>query len=486
MSTFGRVFRVTTFGESHCKSVGCVIDGCPPRLALTEADIQPQLTRRRPGQSRITTPRDEKDKVTIKSGTERGYTLGTPIALEVDNLNVRPGDYKEMSKVPRPGHADYSYQLKYGIRAASGGGRSSARETIGRVAAGAVADKWLEETYGTRVVAFVTSVGAEKIEESGMRHPAGLPWTREEVDRAGTLRILRNPGSGWKVLSAADEADEAVRKQRQAALEKKDEEAFVRGTEEKEDKLPAYLDVEGNVYTRYGVKLEGDECPAEEELEEWKSEELVPSRCPHAPSACRMVTLIRTVKSEDDSIGGTVACVCTNVPPGLGEPCFDKLEAILAHGILSLPATKGFAIGSGFEGTVLRGSQHNDPFEKHVSENGMNLRPKTNYAGGTLGGISSGKDIVFRVAVKPVSTIGQAQDTVDFDGNTTVLAAKGRHDPCVLPRTPPLVESMTSLTLIDAALIQQARMKPSTTVANQTHLGSNADPTKHQDKKQKV
>mmetsp|Transcript_13450 Transcript_13450/g.16289 ORF Transcript_13450/g.16289 Transcript_13450/m.16289 type:complete len:486 (-) Transcript_13450:154-1611(-) len=484
MSSFGRVFRVTTFGESHCKSVGCIIDGCPAMMNLTEADIQPQLTRRRPGQSRITTPRNEADIVTIRSGTERGMTLGTPIALTVDNKNVRPGDYKEMSLVPRPGHADFTYQVKYGTRAASGGGRSSARETIGRVAAGAVADKWLDLKFGTKVVSFVTSIGSEKIDPVGMQHPSGRPWTREEVDTEGTLRILRNPKTGWKILTEKDVENAEERAKQQLELDNNDESIFVKGTEEKENEIPAYMDQSENIYNRYGVKLEGDQKPAGEVLTAMLSEELVPVRCPHAPSACRMTTLIRSVKSTSDSIGGTVSCVCTNVPVGLGEPCFDKLEALLAHGILSLPATKGFEIGSGFEGTKLRGSEHNDPFE--AAEGDVKLKPKTNNAGGTLGGISSGQNIVFRVAVKPVSTIGQEQNTVNFLGEKTVLAAKGRHDPCVLPRTPPLIESMTSLVLIDAALIQLARTGNGATVADQNKIGVNSDPTSEANKRQRV
>ncbi|GBG24866.1 Chorismate synthase [Hondaea fermentalgiana] len=450
MSTFGRVFRATTFGESHAQSVGVIIDGCPPGMRLTEADVQPQLTRRRPGQSKLTTPRDEKDAVTIKAGTECGFTLGTPLFLCVDNLNVRPGDYKEMSKVPRPGHADLTYQIKYGIRATSGGGRSSARETIGRVAAGAVADKWLLETYGTTVVSFVHSIGDIKLPAEGMQHPSGRPWTREEVDAEGCLRILRNPASGWRTLTAEDEADEVARAKAQKALDDKDEEAFLKA--EDDDATPAYVDAKDRVYTRQGVLLEKTIKDVEAHL----TDDLVHVRCPHAATACRMSTLIRQVKSEEDSIGGTVACVCSNVPAGLGEPCFDKLEAMLAHGVMSLPATKGFEIGSGFEGTKMRGSQHNDPFEK--SSRPHMVQPKTNNAGGTLGGISSGADIVFRVAVKAVSTIGRPQQTVDFEGNDTVLEAKGRHDPCVLPRTPPLIEAMTSLTLIDAAMLQRTRV----------------------------
>lgn len=450
MSTFGRLFRITTYGESHAQSVGVIIDGVPSGMKLSESDIQPQLTRRRPGQSKLTTPRDEKDMVSIQAGTECGWTLGTPICLMVQNFNIRPGDYREMKRVPRPGHADMTYQLKYGIRATSGGGRSSARETIGRVAAGAVADKWLKETYGTSVVSFVNSIGPVEIAPEGLNHPSGRPWTREEVDSEGCLRLLRNPANGWRKVTEAEQADEKARLAEQIKLDAVDEEAFIKA--EGDVETPAYADMKGRVYNREGAVLE----KTLEDVEAFLTEDLVHVRCPHAPSACRMASLIRKVKSEDDSIGGTVTCVCTNVPVGLGEPCFDKLEALLAHGMLSLPATKGFEMGSGFAGTKMQGSAHNDAFEK--VDGPQVIRPKTNNAGGTLGGISSGADIVFRVAVKAVSTIGRAQNTVDFEGNSTVLEAKGRHDPCVLPRTPPLIEAMTSLVLIDSALLQRTRM----------------------------
>jgi len=455
MSTFGKLFRVTTFGESHCLTVGCVVDGCPPNMSLSEGDVQPQLTRRRPGQSRLTTPRSEADVVTIRSGVENGRTLGTPIALTVENLNVRPGDYQEMSKTPRPGHADYTYQAKYGTRASSGGGRSSARETIGRVAAGAVAEKWLRQTYGTEIVSFVSSIGSVQLAEENMVHSSGRNWSRQEVDEVGRLRLLRDPSSGWKLLTEVDVADEAERKLKQGQLDDEDDARFVAATAAGESTLPAYLGTDDVVYNRNGEILNVKKDDVVDSL----TEELLHVRCPHGPTACKMATLIRTVKSESDSIGGSVACVASNVPPGLGEPCFDKLEAVLAYAMLSLPATKGFAIGSGFEGTKMRGSQHNDPFEPADPEHADRiLKPKTNFAGGTLGGISSGADIVFKVAVKAVSTIGREQPTTDFTGKATVLEAKGRHDPCVLPRTPPLIEAMTALTLIDAALIQRSRL----------------------------
>lgn len=508
MSTFGTLFRVTTFGESHCRGVGAIIDGCPPMLALTEADVQPQLTRRRPGQSKLTTPRSEKDCVTILSGTERGMTLGTPIGLFVPNENVRPGDYKEMSTIPRPGHADYTYQVKYGIRAASGGGRSSARETIGRVAAGAIAEKWLHQTWKTSIVTFVSAVGTIELDRSLERHPSGRAWTRSEVDNLGRLRVLRS-AAHWKRVEGATAAEHA-------AADAADEAAFV--AESYGEGVACYQADTGELFDRHGK-------PVAEVGRMMLTDEVVTLRCPHAPTACAMASLIRDVKSCHDSTGGVLTTVVTDVPVGLGEPCFDKLEAMLAHAMLSLPATKGFEIGTGFAGTRQRGSTHNDAFvaagtaptawsaaadaaaaaveerapaaaaaragassastaaaaaatahsqlaapatvppsEAHPSlgQGRVLLRPATNNAGGTLGGVSTGAEIVFRVAIKPVSTIGREQATAAFEGTATTLAARGRHDPCVLPRAPPLVEGMAALVLADAALLQRSRREPVT------------------------
>ena len=357
-STFGTLFRVTTFGESHCKGVGAIVDGVPPRLALTEADIQTQLDRRRPGQSRMTTDRKEQDLVSILSGTENGVTMGTPIGLFVANRDQRPGDYSEMNRVPRPSHADFVYQQKYGIRASSGGGRSSARETIGRVAGGAIAEKWLREAFGTEIVAWVSSVGdidAEAVDP--------LAITREAVD-----------------------ANEI--------------------------------------------------------------------RCPDGEAAARMMQAVVEAREAKDSVGGVVSCVCRNVPPGLGEPVFDKAEAMLAHAMLSIPATKGFEIGSGFSGARMRGSRHNDRF---VTKADGSLGTLTNFSGGIQGGITNGEAICFRVAFKPPATIGLAQETVDFEGAPVVLEAKGRHDPCVVPRAIPIMEAMAALVLADFALRQRMR-----------------------------
>eukprot|EP00908_Phaeocystis_cordata_P009935 Transcript_2077.p2 GENE.Transcript_2077~~Transcript_2077.p2 ORF type:complete len:515 (-),score=245.84 Transcript_2077:285-1757(-) len=461
MSSFGSVFRVTTFGESHCKGVGAIIDGVPPRMALTEADIQPQLTRRRPGQSRLTTPRAEKDLVTILSGTEKGYTLGTPIGLLVPNEDQRPGDYKEMSNIPRPGHADFTYQVKYGTRASSGGGRSSARETIGRVAAGAIAEKWLHEQYGTEISCWVDSIGTVRMPENAIpQQDAGRGWSRAEVDQIGTLRLLRRP-TEWHEVTEQEEPDAEARKKKRIAIEIAAEESFLKDLQAGGDALrggPTYEDWQGTLYNH-----DGEVVKAPPKLEQWRTDELLPLRCPHPPTACKMATLIRQVKSESDSIGGTVACVARKVPAGLGEPVFDRLEAKLAHAMLSLPATKGFEFGSGFGGTAMKGSVHNDPFAAAEKGAPVAIVNTKNHAGGTLGGISSGADIYFRVAVKPVSTIGQAQQTSTFDGKPVCLEAKGRHDPCVLPRTPPLVEGMCALVLIDAALLQRTRLGGSAT-----------------------
>lgn len=359
MSSFGQVFRVSTFGESHCKGVGCIVDGVPPGISLVESDIQVQLDRRRPGQSALTTKRDEKDRVTILSGTEFGKTLGSPIGLFVPNEDQRPGDYSDMRAVPRPSHADFTYMLKYGIRSSSGGGRASARETIGRVAAGAIAEKWLFEKFGVTIVAWVSGVG-ERSSDPALELDTSI--TRQVVDSNDV-------------------------------------------------------------------------------------------RCPDLKAAEEMTKIIESARNEDDSIGGVVTCVCRGMKPGWGEPCFDKLEALLAHAMLSIPATKGFEIGSGFAGTKQRGSAHNDPFSLKDGR----LGTTTNNSGGIQGGISNGEPIVFRVAFKPPATIGQAQNTSDFEGAAAVLSAKGRHDPCVVPRAVPIVETMAALVLADAAMLQLAR-----------------------------
>ncbi|KAK0705972.1 chorismate synthase [Lasiosphaeria miniovina] len=395
MSTFGDYFRVTTYGESHCRSVGCIVDGCPPGMELTEDDIQPQMTRRRPGQSNITTPRNEKDRVLIQSGTEFGVTLGTPIGMMVLNEDQRPKDYgnSTMDRFPRPSHADWTYLEKYGVKASSGGGRSSARETIGRVAAGSIAEKYLRLAYGVEIVAFTTSVGAVHLFPPTAEHPS--------------------PSTNPAFLSLVE------------SIDRKTVDSFL------------------------------------------------PVRCPDAAASTKMVEYISDFKERNDSIGGTVTCVIRNAPSGLGEPCFDKLEAMLAHAMLSIPATKGFEIGSGFAGCEVPGSTHNDPFVSStaelpsgVAESGAartghprpKLTTKTNFSGGIQGGISNGAPIYFRVAFKPAATIGQEQTTATYDGSAEgILAAKGRHDPCVVPRAIPIVEAMAALVVMDAVLAQQAR-----------------------------
>jgi len=356
-STFGSVFKVTTFGESHGKGIGAVIDGCPPRLPLDITEIQQQLDRRRPGQSHFTTARQESDTVSILSGVENKLTMGTPIALFIPNSDQYPEDYGHMGNIPRPSHADFTYQQKYGIRCASGGGRASARETAARVAAGSVAEKFLKETYGIEIVAWVHSVGS---------HAAPDP-DPGEISRAAV--------------------------------------------------------------------------------------DVSPVRCPHPPTAAKIEREIIAAKDQGDSRGGIIGCVCRNIPAGLGEPVFEKMEALLAGAMLSIPATKGFEIGSGFAGTRMPGSLHNDPFTR--KEHGLGT--VTNNSGGVQGGISNGEPVLFKVAFKPVATIGKKQSTVDFDGNPVTLEAKGRHDPCVLPRAVPIVEAMAALTLADLALRQRAR-----------------------------
>jgi chorismate synthase len=356
-SVFGKLFTVSTWGESHGPAVGVVVDGCPPRLPLTAAEIQVELDRRRPGQSDIVTPRAEEDRVEILSGVFEGRTTGAPISLLVRNSDARPGAYDEMREKFRPSHADYTYQEKYGIRDHRGGGRSSARETIGRVAAGAIARKVLALAAQVEIRAYVTQV-----------HDITAP---------------------------------------EAALVN----------------FPSLVEVEANAV-----------------------------RCPHAATAAAMIERIKQVRSVGDSVGGVIRCRVRGLPAGLGEPAFDRLEADLGKAMLSLPATKGFEIGSGFAGTRLKGSEHNDVFEPLEGR----VRTATNRSGGVQGGISNGEEIFFNTAFKPTATILQPQRTVDIHGAATELAARGRHDPCVLPRAVPIVEAMTALVLLDHWLRQQA------------------------------
>jgi chorismate synthase len=354
-NTFGHLFRVTTWGESHGPAIGAVVDGCPPLLPLTEADIQPDLDRRAPGQSTLVTQRKESDTVRILSGVFEGRTLGTPLALMISNEDMRPGDYREIQEKYRPSHADYTYDAKYGIRDWRGGGRTSARETAARVATGAIARKLLAVRGGVEIVAWVSKVG----------------------------------------------------------------------------RLVAECDAE--TVTRTAV-------------------DRTPIRCPDPVVAERMVAAVEAARKDGDSLGGVVTCALRNCPPGWGEPVFDRLEADLAKGMLSLPASKGFEIGSGFAGTDLTGRAHNDEFYME----GTRVRTRTNRSGGVQGGITNGETVYFRVAFKPTATVMREQATVSVHHEDTTLTGRGRHDPCVLPRAVPMVEAMAALVLADHALRQEA------------------------------
>ena len=357
-SSFGKIFRVTTFGESHGGAVGVILDGCPPKLKINIDLIQNELDRRRPGQSKITTPRNEDDKIEILSGLKEGITLGTPIAMLVRNKDQRPGDYSNLEQVFRPSHADGTYHLKYGIQAGSGGGRASARETIGRVAAGAIAKQLLKNLFNTEI----------------------LSWVKRIHD-----------------------IDSQVNKNK-LTLSK----------------------IDSNIV-----------------------------RCPDDKVASKMIKRIKELQQDGDSCGGVIECLVKNVPSGLGMPVFDKLEADLAKALMSLPATKGFEIGSGFLGTYLRGSEHNDSFIE--SDDISKLKTISNNSGGIQGGISNGENIEMKIAFKPTATIGKEQKTVNAYGKEVLMKAKGRHDPCVLPRAVPMVDSMVALVLADHLLLHKAQ-----------------------------
>ncbi len=356
-NTFGQLFRITTFGESHGGAVGVVVDGCPPGLEISKEEIQKELDRRKPGQSSITSPRQEQDEIHILSGLMDGKTTGTPILLLAYNKDAKSEDYLNLKDLYRPGHADYTFQKKYGIRDWKGSGRASARETLGRVAAGAIAKKYLKEKLGIEILSFVQQVGDIKTD---------IDFNHVTMD-----------------------------------------------------------EIESNIV-----------------------------RCPDQQIAERMIQLIEKVRDEGDSIGGVVRGVIKHVPVGLGEPVFDKLPADLGKAMMSINAVKGFEIGSGFEGVKLKGSEHNDEF--YVDNKG-NVKTKTNNAGGTLGGISNGETIYFRVAIKPVSTIKKQQHTVNKNNEEVTLEATGRHDPCVLPRAIPIVDAMSELVIMDHYLRQKAQ-----------------------------
>ena len=356
-SSFGKLFRISTFGESHGGGVGVVLEGCPPRLRLDLQMIQEELNRRKPGQSKLTTPRKESDQIEILSGLSDDLTLGTPIAMFVRNKDQRPADYKNMESVFRPSHADATYQYKYGIKASSGGGRASARETIGRVAAGAIAKQLLAKVNQTEVLAWVKRI--------------------HDIDSNIDLQTV------------------------------------------------SLNNIESNIV-----------------------------RCPDEKKAKLMIKRVEEISQEGDSCGGVIECLVRNVPIGLGMPVFDKLEADLAKALMSLPATKGFEIGSGFEGTLYKGSQHNDAF---LPTKDGTLKTATNNSGGIQGGISNGEDIVLRVAFKPTATIRKDQQTINQEGDKVTLSAKGRHDPCVLPRAVPMVEAMVAIVLADHLLRNHAQ-----------------------------
>ena len=349
MNSYGTLFRITTFGESHGPAIGVVIDGCPAGLAIDEGFIQSELDRRRPGQSRITTQRKESDAFKILSGVFEGKSTGTPIAIVIENEDQRSKDYGHLAGTFRPSHADYTYEAKYGARDYRGGGRSSARETAARVAAGAIA-KLLLKQAGVGITGYVSEVGEIK------------------APHFSTLDLANT---------------------------------------------------ESNIV-----------------------------RCPDPPTAEKMIALIDQVRKERDTIGGVVTCVIRNAPVGLGEPVFDKLHAELGKAMLGINAVKGFEYGSGFGGTKMRGSQHNDAF---YTEGGK-VRTRTNHSGGVQGGISNGEDIYFNVAFKPVATIMKDQQSIDKDGNEAMVTGKGRHDPCVVPRAVPIVEAMAALVMADFLL----------------------------------
>jgi len=347
-NSFGKIFTITTYGESHGRALGCIIDGCPPGMPLDESDIQADLERRRPGKSRYTTGRNEPDQVEILSGVFEGQTTGTPIGMLIENKDQRSKDYSDIKDKFRPGHADYTYQQKYGIRDYRGGGRSSARETTMRVAAGAIARKYLRQRFGIEIMGYLSQLGPIKLE-------------------AKDLTVV-------------------------------DENPFFCADPEKIPELEKFMD---------------------------------------------------ELREEGDSIGARISVLATNVPPGLGEPVFDKLEADIAHGLMSINAVKGVELGAGFAAVTQRGSQHRD----EMSADGFNK----NDAGGTLGGISSGQDLLASIALKPTSSISVPGATVDKKGKATEIVTTGRHDPCVGLRATPIAEAMIALVLMDHYLRHRAQ-----------------------------
>ena len=352
-NTFGKQFKITSWGESHGPAIGVTLDGFPSLFKIDVEHIQSELQRRKPGQSEISTQRKEEDSIEILSGLFDGKTTGAPISMLIWNKDQRSKDYNHLKNVFRPSHADFTYQAKYGIRDWKGGGRASARETIARVASGAIAKQWLASKFNTEILGFVKQISDLKaqISNSSINHES----------------------------------------------------------------------IESNIV-----------------------------RCPDNKIANKMIEKIKEARKNGDSLGGIIECVAKNVPVGLGEPVFDKLDADLAKAILSIPACKGFEIGSGFSGIEMTGSEHNDEF--FVNDDNK-IKTKTNHSGGVQGGISNGEDIILRAAFKPTATIIRSQKTVDSEHNTVELKGKGRHDPCVLPRAVPIVEAMVAIVIADHALL---------------------------------
>ena len=357
--TFGSVFRIHNWGESHGPGLGVVVEGCPPRVPITEKDIQRDLDRRRPGQSAITTQRNEPDRIKIFSGIQNGKTTGAPVSMILFNHDQRSGDYTKLKNLFRPSHADFTYEVKYGVRVVEGGGRSSARLLAGSVAAAAIAKKILHRQFRTKILAYV-----------------------EQVKDIKTKKV----------------------DSRKLSLKK----------------------IESSIV-----------------------------RCPDPEAARKMIKAINEARERGDSVGGVIRCLVENVPPGLGEPIYDKIEADLAKACLSINATKGFEIGSGFAGTEWYGSEHNDVFS---STQGGKITTLTNHSGGVQGGITNGLPILFRVAFKPTATILKPQSTVERSGKKVRYRARGRHDPCVLPRAVPVVEAMAALVLCDHFLRHRAQV----------------------------
>jgi chorismate synthase len=551
-NTFGEMFRITTFGESHGDGIGVVVDGCPAGLEISEVDIQAELDRRRPGQSHITTDRNEADKVKILSGIYNGKTTGTPIAMVVFNTDQRSHDYNALQDLYRPGHSDFTYQQKYQNRDPRGGGRSSARIMIGRVVAGAIAKKFLKEKLGVEFLAYTSQVGeigvgdlkrnftnfelstqrlilkainfdyledifaeftpevtrfmfpkpADKISETaefisgavsanqrgedlqlvildkdtgeflgccGVHDPhAKTPefgiWLKKSAHRKGCGREAMTALKVWAdqnldydyIKYPVDRANISSRKIPES----------LGGVVQSEYKHTGMGGQNLDLVEYHIIKDRNKESALKSIYETVTSDQIEANivRCPDPEVAQKMIELIEKAKTEKDSLGGVITGVIRGLPVGLGEPEFDKFPALLAHAMLSINATKGFEIGSGFEGTKLKGSEHNDEFVKNDNPSSYGTTPlegakysssittKTNHAGGVLGGITNGQTVYFKVAFKPVATIGKSQKTLDNNGNEVIVVGKGRHDPCVLPRAVPIVEAMSALVAIDLYL----------------------------------